>query len=58
MGLVLLEFISTMLMFVVWGTFFCSTASVRLGMGHCFVKLGKMDKARYALGCFYVSAIR
>ena len=21
-------------------------ASVRLGMGHCFVKLGKMDKAR------------
>ena len=22
------------------------TASVRLGMGHCFVKLGKMDKAR------------
>jgi len=22
------------------------TASVRLGMGHCFVKLGKMDKVR------------
>lgn len=25
-----------------------SPASVRLGMGHCFVKLGKMDKARLA----------
>ena len=28
-------------------TVFYSTASVRLGMGHCFVKLGKLDKARY-----------
>ena len=24
-------------------------ASVRLGMGHCFVKLNKLDKARYAI---------
>lgn len=23
-------------------------AAVRLGMGHCFVKLNKLDKARYA----------
>ena len=22
-------------------------AAVRLGMGHCFVKLGKLEKARY-----------
>lgn len=32
---------------IIYVTAFYSTASVRLGMGHCFVKLGKLDKARY-----------
>lgn len=32
---------------IIYVTVFYSTASVRLGMGHCFVKLGKLDKARY-----------
>lgn len=26
----------------------CSLAEVRLGMGHCFVKLNKLEKARLA----------
>lgn len=30
--------------------FLVSTAEVRLGMGHCFVKLSKLEKARLAFG--------
>lgn len=29
---------------------FSSAAEVRLGMGHCFVKLNKLEKARLAFG--------
>lgn len=28
-------------------------AAVRLGMGHCFMKLGNQDKARYVLTIWY-----